>query len=53
MQLKLPLTRASEAHARLWEVLDHATRLVVLDRLVAMMAQAVEVRSDEEDTNDD
>lgn len=51
MQLKLPL--ASEAHARLWEVLDHGTRLVVLDRLVAMMAQAVEVRSDEEDTDDD
>ena len=53
MQLKLPLARASEAHARLWEVLDHGTRLVVLDRLVAMMAQAVEVRMDEEDTNDD
>ena len=53
MQLELPLARTSKAHARLWEALDHGTRLVVLDRLVAMMAQAVEVRSDEEDTNDD
>lgn len=53
MQLKLPLARASEAHAHLWEVLDDETRLVVLDRLVAMMAQAVEVRADEEVTNDD
>lgn len=53
MQLKLPLARASEAPARLWEVLDHGTRLVVLDRLVAMMAQAVEARRDEEDANDD
>lgn len=51
MQLKLPL--AKEAHARLWEVLDHGRRLVVLDKLVTMMAQAVEAHSDEEDTNDD
>ena len=51
MQLKLPLT--SEAPARLWEVLDDGTRLVVLDRLVAMMAQAMEVRTNEKDTNDD
>ena len=53
MQLKLPLARASEAPARLWEVLDHGTRRVVLDRLVAMMAQAVEAPRDEEDTDDD
>ena len=50
MQLKLPLAQASEAHAHLWEVLDDETRLVVLDRLVA---QVVEVRTDEEDANDD
>ena len=53
MQLKLPLAQASQAPARLWEVLDHGTRLVVLDRLAAMMAQAVEARTNEEDTNDD
>lgn len=53
MQLKLPLARVSQAHARLWDVLDDGTRLVVLDRLVAIMAQVVEVRRDEEDTNDD
>ena len=40
-QLKLP--PASEAHARLWEVLDHGTRLIFLDRLVAIMAQTVEM----------
>ena len=51
MQLKLPL--ASQAHARLWDGLDHGTRLVVLDRLVAMMVQVVEVRREEEDSNDD
>ena len=53
MQLKLPLAPASEAHAHLWEALDDETRLVVLGRLVAMLALAVEVRTDEEVTNDD
>lgn len=53
MQLKLPLAPASQAHAHLWEFLDDETRLIVLDRLVAMMAQTVEGRTDEEATNDD
>ena len=53
MQLKLPLAQASEPHVHLWEALDDKTRLVVLDRLVAMMAQVVEVRTVEEDPNND
>ena len=53
MQLKLPLAQTSEPHAQLWEVLDDKTRILILERLVAMMAQTVGVQTDEEDTNED
>ena len=53
MQLKLPLAQTSEPHALLWETLDDKTRTVVLERLVAMMAQAIDVQPDQEDTTDD
>ena len=53
MQLKLPLAPTSEPHARLWEDLDDKTRLVVLERLVAMIAQAIDVQPDQEDMTDD
>ena len=53
MQLKLPLAQTSEPHALLWETLDDKTRFAVLERLVAMMAQAIDVEPEQEDTTDD
>ena len=53
MQLKLPLAQTSQPHALLWEALDDKTRFLVLERLAAMMAQAINGQPEQEDQTDD